>query len=96
MPDTRKGGRDQGAQTKRWASCDAHGNLRFNWRIIQAPMRLVDYVVAHELAHLRHEDHAKAYWALLGKIMPDYELRRRILGALGARMVWKLLPAAPR
>ncbi len=75
-------------QLKRWGSCDAHGNLRFNWRIIQAPMGLVDYVVAHELAHLRHKDHTKAFWALLGKLMPDCDLRRESLRNLGEPLVW--------
>ncbi len=76
------------SQSKRWGSCDAHGNLRFNWRIMQAPMQLVDYVVAHELAHLRHQDHTKAYWRLLGTIMPDYEKRRATLRPIGPRLVW--------
>ena len=75
-------------QSKRWGSCDAHGNLRLNWHIIQAPMRLVDYVLAHELAHLRHKDHTKGYWALVGKIMPDYDQRREDLRAIGPRLSW--------
>jgi predicted metal-dependent hydrolase len=75
-------------QAKRWASCDDHGTLRFNWRIIQAPMRLVDYVVAHELAHLRHKNHTKPYWALLGKVMPDYEQRRADLRVRGDNFIW--------
>ncbi|MEM9491797.1 MAG: SprT family zinc-dependent metalloprotease [Myxococcota bacterium] len=75
-------------QAKRWASCDASGNLRFNWQIIQAPMRLVDYVIVHELAHTRHIDHTKAFWALVGTIMPDYEQRRAALRVLGPRLQW--------
>jgi len=75
-------------QSKRWGSCDRHGSLRFNWRVIQAPTRLVDYVVAHELAHLRYENHTKSYWALLGKVMPDYEARRAELRSLGTSLVW--------
>ena len=45
-------------QRKRWGSCDRNGTIRLNWRIIQAPMRLIDYVVVHELIHLRHRDQA--------------------------------------
>lgn len=75
-------------QRKRWASCDDHGVLRFNWRVIQAPMRLVDYVVAHELVHLRHRDHTKAFWARLGAAMPDYEPRKDELRRLGPRLQW--------
>ena len=44
-------------QRKRWGSCDRNGTIRLNWRIIQAPMRLVDYVVVQELVHLRHRGH---------------------------------------
>jgi hypothetical protein len=73
---------------KRWASCDARGNLRFNWRIIQAPRRLVDYVVVHELVHLVYPDHDRDYWALLGRAMPDYERRREALRRLGRRLEW--------
>ena len=75
-------------QRRRWASCDPKGNLRFNWRLIQAPMRLVDYVVAHELVHLAHRKHTAAFWAALGRAMPDYEARRGALRGLGARLEW--------
>jgi predicted metal-dependent hydrolase len=75
-------------QQKRWASCDARGVLRVNWRIIQASMRLVDYVLAHELVHLRHADHGHDFWALLGRVMPDYEERREALRVIGPRLVW--------
>ncbi len=73
-------------QDKRWGSCDDKGVLRFNWRVIQAPMRLLDYVVAHEVVHLIHRDHTKAFWARLGVVMPDYERRKDELRKLGARL----------
>lgn len=76
-------------QRKRWASCDERGVLRFNWRVIQAPMRLVDYVVAHELVHLRHREHTPAFWARLGTVMPDYEDRKEALRRLGPRLQWE-------
>jgi predicted metal-dependent hydrolase len=75
-------------QRRRWGSCDPKGNLRFNWRIVQAPMRLVDYVVAHELVHLAHRNHTAAFWAALGRVMPDYEARREALRGMGARLEW--------
>jgi predicted metal-dependent hydrolase len=59
-----------------WGSCDAHGTLRIHWRIIQAPVRLIDYVLAHELVHLRIPKHGPAFWRELGRLMPDYEERR--------------------
>ena len=74
-------------QQKRWGSCDRRGTLRLNWRIIQAPMTLVDYVVVHELVHLKHRGHGKDYWQALGRAMPDYERRRDDLRLLGPRLV---------
>lgn len=76
------------AQARRWGSCDAAGNLRFNWRVMQAPMRLVDYVVAHEVVHLEHAEHTSAFWAALGALMPDYEARRERLRQMGPRLIW--------
>lgn len=70
-------------QQKRWGSCSSKGELRFNWRIIMAPMSLVDYVVAHEVCHLKVRDHSAAFWKLLGTILPDYETRRERLRVEG-------------
>ena len=75
-------------QRKRWGSCDHRGPIRLNWRVIQAPMRLVDYVVVHELVHLRHRGHGRDYWQTLGRVMPDYERRREDLRRLGSRLAW--------
>lgn len=75
-------------QQKRWGSCDQAGTIRLNWKIVQAPMRLVDYVVAHELVHLIHTDHTKAFWARLGQAMPDYDRRKQDLRKLGPRLEW--------
>jgi predicted metal-dependent hydrolase len=73
---------------KRWGSVAKNGAVRVNWRVLQAPVALVDYVVAHELVHLIHEDHSRAFWATLGRIMPDYEERKAQLRAMGPRLVW--------
>lgn len=62
-------------QTKRWGSCNRKGQIRFNWYIIMAPLSLVDYVVAHELCHLKYINHSENFWKLLGSVMPDYEAR---------------------
>jgi hypothetical protein len=75
-------------QRRRWGSCDPKGNLRFNWRVILAPTRVVDYVVAHELVHLAHRHHTTAFWSTLGKAMPEYESKRRRLREMGARYEW--------
>jgi predicted metal-dependent hydrolase len=69
---------------KRWGSCDAANNIRINWRIMMAPLSLVDYVLAHELCHIKHRDHSDAFWRLLASVMPDCERRRAALKKLGA------------
>ena len=70
-------------QKKRWASCDVKGNLRFNWQIIMAPLKLVDYVVVHELAHIKVHNHSPAFWKVVASIMPDYASRKEQLRTLG-------------
>jgi predicted metal-dependent hydrolase len=57
-------------------------------RIIQAPTRLIDYVLSHELVHLRLPTHGAAFWRELGRAMPDYEDRRTRLRELGPSLVW--------
>ena len=73
-------------QRKRWASCAPDGTLRFNWRAVMAPPALVDYIVAHELAHLRVRGHGPEYWAVVAQAVPDYRRRREQLRKVGARL----------
>jgi predicted metal-dependent hydrolase len=75
-------------QKSRWGSCDAHGILRINWRIVQAPAGVIDYVLMHEVTHLTHLHHGTAFWAALGRRMPEYERRRAQLLELGPALVW--------
>lgn len=56
----------------RWGSCSAKGKVDFNWKIIMAPNRIVDYVVAHELCHLKHHDHSSKFWKAVERLIPDY------------------------
>ena len=56
----------------RWGSCSARGTLSFSWRLIIAPVEILDYVVVHELCHLRHLDHSPAFWALLERARPGW------------------------
>ncbi|MFH1259108.1 MAG: SprT family zinc-dependent metalloprotease [Elusimicrobiota bacterium] len=72
-------------QSKRWGSCSHDGNIRLNWHILMAPVVLGDYIVAHELCHLRFKNHSQSFWKLLGNIMPDYEVRRKRLCIEGTR-----------
>lgn len=77
-------------QRRRWGSCNRAGVVRLNWRIVQAPLSLVDYVIAHELDHVVRGDdgHSPAFWAYLGRVMPDYDARRDALRALGPWLEW--------
>lgn len=77
-------------QRRRWGSCNQAGEVRLNWRIIQAPIALADYVIAHELDHVVRGDdgHNPAFWAQLGRVMPDYDQRRDALRLLGPSMEW--------
>jgi predicted metal-dependent hydrolase len=76
------------SQQRRWGSCSPSGQLRLNWRIVGASKRLVEYVIAHELMHLRHPDHTPAFWRALARVMPDSDARRSQLREIGPRLVW--------
>ncbi len=65
----------------RWGSASADGAIRLNWRLIHLPMRSIDYVVAHELSHLREMNHSPQFWSVVGSVMPDYAARRKELKA---------------
>lgn len=67
------------AQRTRWGSCSSRGSINLNWRLMLMPARLMDYVLAHELAHLREMNHSPAFWALVGSVFHDYRERRRDL-----------------
>jgi hypothetical protein len=56
----------------RWGSCSIHGDVFYNWRIIMAPHRIVDYLVVHELCHLKHHNHSPRYWRNVEVVMPDH------------------------
>lgn len=60
----------------RWGSCQQSGRLEFNWKVVMAPNRMVDYVVKHELCHLLHHDHSPEFWRSVSRVMPDYEYCR--------------------
>lgn len=63
----------------RWGTCHPDGRVLLNWRLIQAPPALIDYVVVHELAHLREPNHSPRFWRWVANVLPDYEERRYTL-----------------
>jgi len=63
-----------GAKT-RWGSCGPTGSLNFSWRLVMAPSEVIDYVIVHELVHLRIRNHSKHYWKSVREILPDYQDR---------------------
>jgi predicted metal-dependent hydrolase len=61
----------------RWGSCNSRKSLNFNWRLIMAPLDKIDYVVAHEVAHLEELNHSWRFWAKVKSLMPDYKIRQQ-------------------
>lgn len=70
----------------RWASCSVKGNLNFHWKCIMAPLDVLNYIVVHELAHLIHKKHTKAFWNEIDKMIPDYQKHMEWLRINGAAM----------
>ena len=70
----------------RWGSCSGKGNLNFTYRLCMAPLSVVAYVVVHELAHLKVHNHSRAFWAEVGRMLPDYQKPRTWLKQQGAQL----------
>ena len=73
-------------QRSRWGSCGADGTLRFNWRLVMAPVDLIDCVVVHELCHLKVPNHSSAFWSEVERHLPDHTTRRKRLHDLGPHL----------
>lgn len=73
-------------QKRRWGSCTYYNDLLFNWRIIMAPVEVIDYVVVHEMTHMVHKNHSKDYWNEVSRIMMDYKSRSNWLKENGIKL----------
>ena len=71
----------------RWGSCSVTGSLNFSWRLIMAPLAVVDYVVVHELVHTIFHNHSKKFWHKVGTVMPDYKEHRIWLRKNGTQLL---------
>jgi predicted metal-dependent hydrolase len=78
-------------QRTRWGSCSSRGTLSFNWRLVLAPPDVLDYVVVHELCHLREPNHSPRFWQLVAAARPGYRSQRRWLADHG----WELQAYTP-
>ncbi len=74
-------------QKKRWGSCSAENILRINFQLFMAPPEQLEYVVVHELCHLKEKNHSVKFWKLVGEIMPGYEIHRKGLKKDGWKYV---------
>lgn len=75
-------------QRTRWGSCSPKQNLSFNWRLIMAPPEIAEYVVVHELAHLREQNHTKRFWRIVREQLPDYRERANWLEKHGVELIF--------
>jgi predicted metal-dependent hydrolase len=87
LSGTRYSGLDIRGQRTRWASCSAGGRMSFNWRLLLAPERVLDYVVWHEVCHLEVLDHSPRFWALVERRWPGYREDREWLRRHGGTLV---------
>lgn len=72
--------------TSRWGSCTENGALSFSWRVVLAPPQILDYLAAHETAHLRELNHSRRYWAQVKRVFPDFETAEEWLRKHGAAL----------
>ena len=73
-------------QKSSWGTCSSLGNIYLNYRILFAPIHIMDYVIIHELCHLKHMNHSKEYWQLVGSICPNYSEYRKYLKEHGYKL----------
>ena len=72
----------------RWGSCSSLSTISLNWRLVMAPPDVSDYVILHELAHLKEKNHSRRFWELLASLKPDYAVQRQWLKTHGDCLAW--------
>lgn len=77
------------SQKTRWGSCSRLKNLSFNWRLVMAPIEVIDYLIVHEMAHIEEMNHSASFWRLVEKACPDYKAHRRWLKEHGPALTLK-------
>ena len=70
----------------RWGSCSSRGDVRLNWRLLQAPPHIINYVICHELAHLKEMNHSAQFWAIVAQLFPDYKQAEKELKLLSPQL----------
>ncbi|MES2500568.1 MAG: SprT family zinc-dependent metalloprotease [Pseudomonadota bacterium] len=70
----------------RWGSCNSRGEVRLNWRLLQAPPHIINYVICHELAHLKQMNHSAKFWAVVEDLFPNYKLAEKELKILSPQL----------
>ena len=78
-------GRDVRDLGFRWGSCSSTGNINFHWATILLPPSIIDYIIVHELAHLKEPNHTPEFWLLVGRTLPEYEQRKSWLAENGGK-----------
>jgi predicted metal-dependent hydrolase len=74
-------------QKSRWGSCGIHNDININWLLIMAPREVLEYVVVHELCHIKVKNHSSQFWSLVAEHMPDYQIRRNWLKKQGRSLM---------
>lgn len=70
----------------RWGSCNSRGEIRLSWRLLQAPPNIINYVICHELAHLKQMNHSAKFWAVVAGLYPDYKTAEKALKILSPQL----------
>lgn len=73
-------------QKTRWGSCSSKGSINLNWKLVMAPMEVVDYVIVHELCHMIEMNHSREYWNIVSSVMPDYKKYKKWLKENGHKL----------